>query len=97
MAWTFGNIRRHSVGDRKSVEADVTAQTDGSSTFSPQSVGLHRVEVVQLAGGTASTNVSVLVQTTTAGATHTLVVNVEGTDTFEPVTDGTYRIRFIGW
>jgi len=107
MAFTFSNLRRRSVGDRKATLADVTVSTTGAGTFLPQAVGLHRVEnVVCRAADTASGVAQANVQTTTAGATHTLVIRVENnavtteeahTTHFGIVTDGEYRIEFIGW
>lgn len=107
MAFTFSNFRRRSLGDRKAVLADVTVSTTGVGTFSPISVGLHRVERAEMrAADTVSTVAAVNVQTTTAGATHTLVVRAENnavtsqeahTTHFGIVTNGEYRIEFIGW
>lgn len=107
MAFTFSNLRRRSLGDRKSMVADVTVTTTGVGTFSPLKVGLHRVEqVVCRAADTVSTPAVANVQVTTAGATHTLVIRAENvavtsqeahTTHFGIVTDGEYRIEFIGW
>jgi hypothetical protein len=78
--------------------ADVVVSTTGAGTFLPQQVGLHRVEnVIARAADTVSTDVRVNIQTTTAGATHTMVVRTEGTDTYDVATSGEYRIEFIGW
>jgi len=97
MAFTFSNLRRRSIGDRKSTLADVTVATTGAGTFAPQSVGLHRVEnVVARAADTVSTPIHAVVQTTTAGSTHTLAIYV-GVDTAAVTTEGEYRLEFIGW
>jgi hypothetical protein len=96
MAFTFSNIRRRSLGDRKSVLADVTVSTTGIGTFSPLSVGLHRVEAVNdAAADTVTTQVDVVVQNTSAGATHTLVIRLETDGSV--TTEGEYRIEFVGW
>jgi hypothetical protein len=107
MAFTFSNIRKRSLGDRKATVADVTVSTTGVGTFSPLSVGLHRVERISAeAADTVSTNIIAELVTTTAGATHTLAIyafNAAATTTeahdnhLGLVTDGEYRIEFIGW
>lgn len=96
MAFTFSNLRRRSLGDRKSCVADVTVSTTGVGTFAPQSVGLHRVEAVNdAASDTVTTQIDAVVQNTSAGATHTLLIRLETNGSI--TTQGEYRIEFIGW